>query len=227
MIRPYKFLAIAISGGIALAGTASAQMRVPSRIDPGAKVLIYLHGAWLERRSQSRRHPRYGVTYDLRAIVAAFQARGFVVISEHRSRVRVRGYARQVAGVVNRLISRGVPGRNITVAGHSRGGVIAMVTSAMVRNFAVRYVVLAGCVNPNFRLGQGFRRFASRGAHLMRGRILSVYDPSDRLAGSCRSYIRSGRGRLFREVRLNTGHGHGLFYQPRASWVGQVARWAR
>jgi hypothetical protein len=60
----------------------------------------------------------------------------------------------------------------------------------------------------------------------LRGRLLSIYDASDRLAGSCREAFEKAAVAESAEVVLQTGQGHALFWSPKAVWVDEVVGWA-
>ena len=58
----------------------------------------------------------------------------------------------------------------------------------------------------------------------LKGRILSLYDESDEMAGSCQRLFAPGMPT--REVKLKTGLRHGLFFRPRPDWIDLVTEWA-
>jgi predicted esterase len=195
--------------------------------DSRARYLIYLHGARVETQGKGAVSPRYG-TYDHDGIVAAFEERDLVVIDEIRTQTNANRSAAAVTSQVRALMRAGVPPVNITVAGFSKGGYIALLVASSLGNQAVGYVIMAGC-------GKGRDAFAfdqflgrNRGARL-KGRMLSIYATSDMEAGSCQAAVAqaAGAGLVFREIRIHSGKGHGLFYQPRPEWITPVARWAR
>jgi len=222
----YLVLVLAIAFGPFVPQNADAQ-RSRRQVDTKARYLIYLHGRWLEHSSVDTVNRHFGRRYDYGAILGAFRAAGYRVISEIRSPVRAPRYARQVAGRVRGLIGAGVPPGNITVAGFSKGGVIALVSATMIRHARVNYVVMAGCGKPGSRPGANLDRFGARRGANMRGRVLSIYDRSDRRFGSCRRLISGQPGLRFRELVLNTREGHGLFYRAAPVWVGPATRWGR
>jgi hypothetical protein len=188
----------------------------PETIDPQARYLFYLHGQIVEDKGLRPVHPRLGV-YEYEAIRDTLAARGPVVISEARtSGTDVWKYAQKVTAQVNRLLAAGVPPEHITVAGHSKGGAIAILTSSLLQNDRVNHVLLACCgdwmaTNPHVQLS---------------GRILSIYDISDHLAGSClEAFDRASKPMNTKEIRLDTGHGHGAFYRPMREWIDPLMEW--
>ncbi|QGY39663.1 hypothetical protein GM415_05870 [Pseudodesulfovibrio cashew] len=191
------------------------------------KYLFYLHGAILEETGKNGVSPRYGpYLYD--NIVKEYEDRGLVVIEEVRGRVNPYRYADRIIGQIRRLKAAGVPPDNITVAGFSKGGHIALLIASSLGDPAVGFVIMAGCGH-----GQGgylFDQFLKRkrGARL-KGRLYSIYAGSDMVAGSCRQATAqsSGKGLTFRETRIKSNKGHGLFYQPRPEWIQPTAIFAK
>ena len=187
---------------------------VPDSIDPAARYLIYLHGRILEVQGRRATSPDFG-RYEYDAILAALADKGLVVISELRGPDTGPDYAKKVAAQVRKLVAGGVPANHITVAGFSKGGFLARATALELADPAVNFVIMAGC-------GRGTDTVAAR---RLKGRLLSIYDESDEMAGSCQRLFASGMPT--REVKLTTGLRHGLFFHPRPEWVDLVADWAR
>lgn len=190
---------------------------VPEIIDLDARFLIYLHGAIIERAGVRPTHPKFGV-YEYQKIVEAFAERGFVVISEARPNgTDGMFYAATVADQVRALINGGVPPEHITVVGFSKGGGIAIAASSMLANDDVNFVFMAAC-NP---------WLDSHPEIVGRGRMLSLRESSDELAGSCESFFgRSPSPHDQSELLLELGGGHGAFYRPRPEWIDPVVEWA-
>jgi hypothetical protein len=188
---------------------------VPAAIDPRARYLIYLHGRILELQGRQATSPDFG-RYEYDEILRALAGKGLVVISELRGKDTTPAYAKKVAGQVRRLLAAGVPPGHVTVAGFSKGGLLARATAAELADPALNFVFMAAC---------GPRAPDSGRTGTLKGRILSLYDESDEMAGSC--------GSLFapemetKEVKLATGLRHGVFFRPRKDWVDLVADWAR
>lgn len=191
---------------------------IPTKIDPQARYLFYLHGAIVEDKGVRPEHPQFGV-YEYEAILDTLAARGLVVISEARqSGTSVYGYARKVMAQIDELLAAGVPPDRISVAGHSKGGAIAIRVCSMLGNERMNFVFLASCfAGP----------FTAPGPDLC-GRVLSIYDASDDLAGSCqRAFDMATRPLIHREIELHTGEGHGVFYRPRAEWIDPLVEWVK
>jgi len=64
-------------------------------------------------------------------------------------------------------------------------------------------------------------------AGALKGRILSLYDGADTMAGSCGPLFATAPGLQTKEVRFTIGRGHGVFYTARKEWIDLVADWAR
>ncbi|MFP7722819.1 alpha/beta hydrolase [Lysobacter sp. A3-1-A15] len=188
---------------------------VPESTEPTKIYLIYLHGRIIENSGPRPTDIRYGL-YDYPAVLEALSSRGAVVISAQRPRgTDMNKYAGAVVSQVEDLIDRGVPPGNIVVAGFSKGGGIATRVSSFLRRPQVRFVLLAACPGgstpPNIRLT---------------GRILSVYEASDTLAGSCMPLAdQPEQPRSFKEIKISTGKWHGAFYMPLPAWVDPVLNW--
>lgn len=193
---------------------------------PGKKYFFYIHGETMEKQGRNASSPRYGV-YRYDDIVRHFEDRGLVVVEEVRGKTNANRYAAKIVMQIRQLEARGVPGSNITVAGFSRGGHIALLVASSLGDPSVGYVIMAGCGRNTkaFEYEQFLKR--KRGSRL-RGRILSIYASSDMEAGSCRRAVSQapGNGVAFRERVIKSGKGHGLFFQPRPEWITPAALFA-
>jgi len=180
-----------------------------------------MHGSIVEEQGPNAQG-RYG-QYRYQWTVEALADRGFIVISEVRSRTEVRTYATMVAGQVAKLKAGGVPAGHITVTGMSKGGAITVLTTAAVGDPDVRFVVLAGCGRRDvFDVSRGIAALGGR----PQGRVLSLYDRVDNEAGSCARYFPQAPGLTFEETVFDVGRGHALFYTPEPVWVDRVTAWA-
>jgi hypothetical protein len=188
---------------------------VPEAPDPAKIHLIYLHGRIIENAGPRPVDPRYGI-YDYPAVLDALASRGAVVISAQRApKTDMDRYAGVVVSQVETLIERGVLATNIVVVGFSKGGGITKRVSSFLRRPEVRFVLLATC--PAGPLPTQTR---------LTGRILSVYEASDELGGTCRPYAEQPeRPASFQEIRISTGKRHGAFYMPLTEWVDPVLDW--
>jgi hypothetical protein len=201
-------------GALSLAACAAAAS--PQADDK--RYLFYLHGQIIEDQGPKGVSPVHG-PYDYDGIIDAFRERGFEVVSE----VRPHGtdpsvYADKVVGQVRDLLAQGVAPSRIGVVGASKGSVIAILASTRLREPDVRYVVLANC---NDWLIRTFD------PHLT-GHVLSIYEASDDVGGTCGPLAeRSPQLQEYRELRLDTGLGHGIVYRPLDLWGGPAADWSR
>lgn len=220
--------ATTISAGEAprkIARAGRVYVDLPPSIEASARYLLYLHGRIVELQGRHAVSPQHG-RYEFDGILDALAERGFVVIAEVRPRNTGLDYAKKVAGQVRRLTAAGVAAEHITVVGFSKGGALVLATSAELAEPAVSFVVLAGCGAPG---GSPLAR-QEQDDYLprMKGRMLSVYDESDREAGSCReTFARASGGLETKEVALRGGLGHGLFFAPRKEWLDLVSDWAK
>ena len=210
-------LAIFALSAPAVAGTVEKD--VPDAIDSSAKYLFYMHGFAIEQGGFRAR------SYDYSGILKELAKRDFVVIGEERSRVRNDVYANKVVGQVRKLLAAGVPAKNITVAGHSKGGMITMLVMSMLANPEIVYVNFAGCGKEGSGFG-GYLQFAQNRASMARGQLLSAYDRSDQIAGSCKPALDKMSNAVVTERVLNIGGGHELFYTPKAEWLDILQAWA-
>ena len=189
----------------------------PERPQPGTRYIFYLHGRIVEDQGPVAVSPEFG-PYEYAEIVQQLADSGFAIISEARGPdTDPELYADSVAAQVHHLLAEGIPPRDITVMGASKGSVIAMLVSSRLAA-PVRYVLLANCND------YIFRRFSLQ----LHGDVLSVYEASDPLGQSCRPlFERSPDLGQRREVRLETGLGHGFIFRPLEVWVRPALAWAR
>ena len=197
--------------------TGTVLRGLPQPIDPDARYLIYLHNQFWETAAPDDRHPQFGL-YDYEGILAAFAARGLTVIAERREPgADPPVSADRVVRQIRDLIAAGTPARAITVVGFSKGGAIAILASTGLADDDVNFVILAGCG----------RWLASRPDLVSRGRMLSVFEASDELAGSCRPlFDRAAPGSQSSEIELRLGGGHGAFFAPHPEWIEPTVAWA-
>lgn len=190
---------------------------LPRPIDPDRRYLIYLHNQFQETATEGQEHPVFG-RYEYRSILQAFAERRFAVLSEQREpRADPNRWADRVAAQVRALLEAGVPPERINVVGFSKGGAIAILVSARVAEPAVSYAFLAAC-GPWLESAQ----------HLQpSGRLLSIRESSDDVAGSCQPlFDRASRDAQTREIELHLGGGHGAFFTARDEWIDPVVDWA-
>lgn len=191
---------------------------VPETIDKKADYLFYLHGRIIEEQGIRPTSPKYGV-YEYEKILEALKNEGFIVISEARpKRTAVNQYALKIISQVQKLLQSGVPAANITVVGASKGAIIAMRVSSVLRHKDINFVFMAGCNDNIFhRMDTDFH-----------GYILSLYDHKDEIAGTCSKFKeKSPNISEYKELVVKVGTGHGILYQPLKEWIKPVTEWAR
>jgi hypothetical protein len=214
---------VCVVSGAAVPGWAMTFEQAMAGVDVRGRYLFYLHDPAALAVPVS---PSYG-EYRRHDIVARFEDRGLTVIDDAPDPANASRSAAAVVTRVRALMRAGVPAGNITVAGFSGGGHVALLVSSSLGDPRVGYVILAGCGTgrDGFAFGQFLKM--NRGARL-RGRMLSVLAAGDMAAGSCRAAAEqaSGGGLVFEELRIRSGLGHGLFYRPLPEWVAPVAAWA-
>lgn len=183
-----------------------------------ADTIFYLHGRIVEDEGPRPVHEYFGL-YDYPAIVEALGSDGAKVISEVRATdTNAYEYSKLVADQIEALIESGDSPESITVVGFSKGGSIAIFTSHRLDHPGINFVILAACAD----WVRGTPELA------LNGNVLSIYESSDELAGSCKELAaRSADLGSFTERMIETGKEHGAFYLPRAIWVEPLLAWIR
>ena len=195
----------------------------PSVIDPEKRYLFYLHGKIIEDQGVPAISPEFG-EYEYEAILEKLSGYDFVVVSEPRPK-NTDGltYAGKLKEQVAALLDAGVPAANITIVGASKGAGIAIYVSHLLENNEVNYVIMSICHLDNVEA------FKQDGIFLT-GDVLSIYDASDELAGSCAELFSYSEGKglsKYAEIVLEVGTGHGILYQPLDEWIIPTVEWAR
>ncbi len=195
------------------ARAGSQDRSVPANIDPSKYYVFYMHGTAVENDGPSK-HNKY---YD---ILDALEAKGMVTIGEVRSKINIMAYAKKVAGQVNGLINAGVPPKNITVSGHSRGAHITMRVSAVLKNPQVRFIPISGC---GYKKGQqslkNYTQFTKKLAPKAKGQWMNMWEKGDKIAGNCDAAMKRAAGVTYVNKMLTVGGGHQLFWKPKSSWI--------
>lgn len=213
-------------GSIATAGEVIPV--APDPPDKTARYLFYLHGSGIDKEGVVR------ALENFKGNTQAFAERGFIVVAEVRPRWTINNfpedfeaYARKIANQVNKLLAAQVPPRNITVAGYSRGGMIALMASGFVSNPEVGYALLAGCVSEKGIYRRAQQAFIAEYAPKIRGRFFSIFDAFEKDHDSCSAFLTAPAEKpAFSEKILQTGKGHQLFSEPLDIWIRPVTDWA-
>ena len=195
---------------------------LPTAINPNSKYIFFLHGRIIERKGVSYAESNEYGFYEYKKILNMLAKHDFIVISEARGDdTKVKRYAKNIASQVSTLIDEGVPAKNITVAGFSKGGKITLVTSSRVGNESINYVVLAGCI-------RNTEKFINKFSLDLKGRVLSIVDYNDDVFSSCEDMFNSSSGGLkHKEIILKEGSGHGVFYTPNDKWIVPMIDWIK
>lgn len=191
------------------------QYGMPATPSPSAKYLFFFHNLYVETKGPEGDCKYYD-------ILKTFTDKGFVVISELRPKdASVVEYAKKGTTNIQKLLDVGVPTENITVAGHSKGAVIALQIASLLGKPKVNYVIMAGCGIKG--LEKAYPDFS-----LMKGNIFSIYATSDKIASSCNQALSQVKqGVASKEIVLESAAGHQLFFKPTDVWVDPVMSWLK
>ncbi len=196
------FLFLAWSSSI-YAGDITSE--IPADPDTSEKYIFYLHGSAEEQDGDNEKY---------QAAVDAIAEGADNVISEIRDDTAPNTYANKIKKQVNLLLSKGVPAKNITVSGFSKGSIIALAAAGAINNPNINYVLLAGCSE---ELNDKYSIDPARAA----GRILSIYDSGDEKFESCEGTIKPSAKVKFEETDLDSGKGHKIFRIPKEKFIEQ------
>ena len=183
------------------------------------KQVFYLHGAIVEQGDPRPVHPKYGL-YDYPAIVSALSRPNFYLTAERRAKdTDYLSYAENLSRQISELIANGTRAQDITIIGFSKGATITAIVSSLLKNDDVNFVIMASC-NEWYNKGELLKGLR------LRGHILSIYERSDELAGSCQAVAqRTPPPSSFLELEINTGKSHGAFFIPRREWLEPIVSW--
>lgn len=183
---------------------------MPDTINQNSNYLFFFHNYYVEMN---------GTDGDCKFIdlLRNFTDKGFVVVSQLRNPdMPLTSYANEAAEQIQAILNAGVPPANITVSGHSKGGVIALNVAALLQQPDIKYVILAGCgITPL--------------AHMypdplqIKGTFLSLYANSDKIAASCSAILSPVfQGVTTMELILDSPEGHRLFFEPNIIWLTHI-----
>ncbi len=194
----------------------------PESVDLTRRYLFYLHGKIIEDQRIPAVSPEYG-EYEYQAILEKISSYGFIVISEQRAKnTDGMEYAKKVSEQVTNLLNSGVPANSITIVGASKGAGIAIFTSYLLENKEVNFVIMAICDPATVEE-------LKQNEISLYGNVLSIYDSTDELAGSCQELFLFSEGKgisKYKEIVLNVGTGHGILFKPLDEWITPVIQWA-
>ena len=178
---------------------------IPSEPDTSEIYIFYLHGSAEEVSGSSEKYE---------AAVDAIAESSATVISEIRDVTDPNAYANKIKAQVNTLITKGVPSKNITISGFSKGSIITLASAVAIDNPDINFVLLAGCSE---YLNEKYNVDSTKAV----GRILSIYDEGDEKFGACEGVIKASNKLKFEEIGLDSGKGHKLFRIPIEKFIEQ------
>ncbi len=186
--------------------TAPIKSTPPEKPDPKTKYLFWMHGIGPESKSPDHKRVQH---YE--KIAQSLANHGYTVISEHRDDVVIEIYAKTIADQARELLNKGVPPKNITIAGFSKGSLMAAAAATDLANPKVNFVLVSGCTD---RYDLDYSK--------IKGRILSIVDKGDEGWFSCaKRIIANDPDVTFKEVEILMGRGHRGFRIPKSKFMNQ------
>jgi triacylglycerol esterase/lipase EstA (alpha/beta hydrolase family) len=202
--------------------TASAQAAdrpMPSVIDPAKRYMFYMHGIYVERQGPFEAYHYYD-------ILEVLEARGFVVIGEARTLSNAGRYAKGVARQIQTLLDAGVPSYHITVAGHSKGGLITLYVAALLGETGINYAVFSGCGRAGTEYRRDLNKFMKLQSEPIEGNFLVAWAEDDQISGDCNDALKGGKA-VIRNLLLPAGFGgNKVFYNPEPMWIDTLTAFA-
>ena len=179
-------------------------------------LVIFLHNAWFEKNKAGEVHGKFGI-YDFQGIKRALAKGGKVTAPQRGPNTEPRVAADELVQEIEGLIASGYEPESIKVVGASKGAFIAQLASEKLNRSGVRWVLVGGCHNA---------RMAKGNLPGMTGKVLSVYETSDTIAGPCKPYagLRK-RTEKFEEVAVSTGNDHGFQFSADKAWIYPALSW--
>lgn len=217
-MKKLSFAILAIGFASMAAQAATVYTAFPDNVNPKQKYVFYTHGKVLEGntdRPSNPNKPQWGV-YDFPAVKEKLSDDGYNLIAYHRAKdTQPDQYADKLKHDVNTLIAKGVPAKNITLVGFSRGGEITILAASKLQNKALNVAILAGCTHS----------IQDDAHNRLYGNVLSIYEASDEV-GSCQTIVNHSPGIAhFKEIKISTGQQHGAFFRPNPEWVVPLKQW--
>lgn len=203
-MRVLSLIAAFAAAGAALAApTASAK-----------DLIIFAHNKFFETKKAGEAHPRFGV-YDLAGIHKALSENADLIAPERSADADPSASAQQIADLVAAEIAAGRKPSEIKVVGGSKGAIIAMLASERLKQPEISYVLLGGCAPA----------FLQRRTPALTGRVLSIYETTDTVAGACPEAAFSANAAEYREIALSTDLDHGFQFVAHPDWVTPALAW--
>lgn len=184
------------------------------------KYIFFLHNRYLQEFGLESVHAEYGKV-EYQEILSAFKKHKFNVISEVRPKnTNWQDYTQKVKNQIDSLLTIGIKPYHITVVGTSMGGYIAQAVSSLLKNKSINYVFIGCCSDEDS---------SDPNSPVFYGRVLSIHEKSDALAGSCMKMKEKAGSNVtkFKEIELNNGLKHGFLYKALPQWLEPTIRWAK
>ena len=213
----YRVLLLAFSMLVPI-GASAVELydRFPDSIHAGERYVIYSHGFIVEGDDPKPVSPKYG-QYDFPAIKQAlFNQGGFNLIAYQRPKSSDDSYADMLQSWVRRLLDAGVKPSRITLVGFSRGAGLTALASSGLSSTGINTALMAICEDGEVSHASGLN---------LGGNLLSIYETSDELGGSCGKLAARSHLQSFKEVPISTGKKHGAFFQPLPEWIAPLKQW--
>ncbi len=211
-----------LTAGVLFSGVSAsaADRKFPDTIDPAKRYMFYLHGIYVERQGVHE-------AYEYYEILDAIEAEGFAVIGEARGLTNIGRYAAGVAKQVQQLLDAGVPSYQITVAGHSKGGMIALTVAALMGKPGINYVAFSACGKAGTEYRGPLNKFIKQDAAKVDGLILVAWAEDDMTAGDCDDALKLGKAKWANKLLSAGKGGNKFFYKPDPEWLTLLYAHAR
>ena len=180
--------------------------------------IYYLHGKINEEQGRNAVSEKFG-KFEIDEILKQLNVNNSVIHCEIRSKdTDVKIYATKISREIDSLINSGIPPKNITIVGASKGAIIAMNISN-INKHNINYVFLAG--NNDYQEKNNDWKF--------HGQILCIYDLSDDIAGKNYNYWKEkpNYSTIFEQLEIKTNLGHGFLYKPLKEWINPTKEWIK
>jgi len=180
--------------------------------------IYYLHGKINEEQGRNAISEKFG-KFDMDEILKQLNVNNSVIHCEIRTKdTDVKIYATKISREIDSLINSGIPPKNITIVGASKGAIIAMNISN-INKHNINYVFLAG--NNDYQEKNNDWKF--------HGQILCIYDLSDDIAGKNYNYWKEkpNYSTIFEQLEIKTNLGHGFLYKPLKEWINPTKEWIK
>ena len=94
-----------------------------------------------------------------------------------------------------------------------------MISSSIIQNSDIVYVNFAGYGLAGSQFERGTVEFSNSKASRSKGYLISVYDRSDAVSGSCKVALDKMVHTKSKEIVLEVGGGHKQLYKPHKDWI--------